>query len=278
MDDQFTESVKSLAANDMSQREIAEELKVPRSRVQKVLAATKAPVNTESQVSEDQLRKIIREELKSARDSAQTEDKEKASGQFPMIRKMGGGVEVISPEAVLRQYMGGTPEEEIELRAIMKFRASMLMVMDLVNIQKGSAEADAKRMIPILSLMKETREEQDAAASRAKASSEEIADRAAHETAAHLFGAISQNNTQVSSSLEQIRQTLNGKNDDPFSRLMNMMQSMQQMSQMFGMPMPGMMPGMMPGAPPPVSPGVSPPPNPQPIERYKINEMEEKDV
>ncbi len=274
MDDQFTETVKSLAANDMSQRDIAKELKVPRSRVQKVLAATKAPVNTEPQVSEDQLRKIIREELKSARDSAQADDKEKANGQFPMIRKMGGGVEVISPEAVLRQYMGGTPEEEIELRAIMKFRASMLMVMDLVNIQKGSAEADAKRMIPILSLMKETREEQDAAASRAKASSEEIADRAAHETAAHLFGAISQNNTQVSSSLEQIRQTLNGKNDDPFSRLMNMMQSMQQMSQMFGMPMPG----MPPGAPPPVSPGVSPPPNPQPIERHKINEMEEKDV
>jgi len=46
----------------------------------------------------------------------------------------------------------------------MKFRAAMLMVMDLVNIQKGSAEADAKRMEPILRLMKETREEQDAAA------------------------------------------------------------------------------------------------------------------
>ena len=104
---------------------------------------------------------------------------EKASGQFPVMRKMGGGMEMIAPEAVLKQYMGGTPEGEVELRAIMKFRAAMLMVMDLVNIQKGSAEADAKRMEPILRLMKETREEQDAAAARAKASSEDIADRAA---------------------------------------------------------------------------------------------------
>ncbi|MEN8614193.1 hypothetical protein ABFB09_02765 [Dehalogenimonas sp. THU2] len=274
MDDQFIEKVKELAAGGDSQRTIAEKLNVSRSQVQKVLAAPKISEDDAPLASEEQLRKIIREELKSARDSAQADDKEKANGQFPMVRKMGGGMEVISPEAVLRQYMGGTPEEEIELRAIMKFRASMLMVMDLVNIQKGSAEADAKRMIPILSLMKETREEQDAAAARAKASSEEIADRAAHETAAHLFGAISQNNTQVSGSLEQIRQILNGKNDDPFSRLMNMMQSMQSLSQMFGMPMPG----MMPGSPPPVSPGTQPPPNPQPIERHKINEMEEKDV
>jgi len=58
-------------------------------------------------------------------------------GVWPVIRKMGGGVEVIAPEAVLRQYMGGTPEEELELRAIMKFRAAMLMVMDLVSIQKA---------------------------------------------------------------------------------------------------------------------------------------------
>ncbi|MEL7562572.1 hypothetical protein [Dehalogenimonas sp. 4OHTPN] len=274
MDDQFVEKVKELAGGNMSQRKIAEKLNVPRNQVQKVLAASKAPADGAPQVSEGQLRKIIREELKSARESDKADEKEKANGQFPLVRKMGGGMEVIAPEAVLRQYMGGTPEEETELRAIMKFRAAMLMVMDLVNIQKGSAEADAKRMIPILSLMKETREEQDAAAARAKASSEEIADRAAHETAAHLLGAISQNNTQVSGSLDQIRQILSGKNDDPFSRLMNMMQSMQSLSQMFGMPMPG----MMPGAPPPGSPGIQPPPNPQPIERYKINETEEKDV
>jgi hypothetical protein len=148
----------------------------------------------------------------------------------------------------------------------------MLMVMDLVNIQKGDAEADAKRMMPILSLMKETRDEQDAAAARAKASSEEIADRAAHETAGQIYGAISQNNAQVSGTLDQIRQMLSGKSDDPFSRLLSMMQSMQQMAQMFGMPMPGIAPGA-PGG----QPGYQPPQT-QPIEKHNLNELEGQDV
>ena len=112
----------------------------------------------------------------------------------------------------------------------MKFRAAMLMVMDLVDIQKGLAEADARRMEPILRLMKETREEQDAAAARAKASSEEIADRAAQATAGQLYEAISQNQGQVNSSLEQIKQMIGGAGDDPFSQVVSMMQSMQQMS------------------------------------------------
>jgi hypothetical protein len=120
--------------------------------------------------------------------------------------------------------------------------------------------------------MKETREEQDAAAARAKASSEEIADRAAHETAGQVFGAISQSNAQTSGSLEQIRQLLTGKSDDPFSRLLNMMQSMQQMAQMFGMPLPGMTPGApYQGGPP----GGQPPTESHPIERHSINELEE---
>jgi len=184
MDDQFTEDVKRLREQKMSERKIAEELKVSRSKVHDTLQRLEQANSSKALVPEEKLREIIREELERARD-AEDEDDE-ANGRFPVIRKMGGGMEMIAPEAVLRQYMGGTPEEELELRAIMKFRAAMLMVMDLVNVQKGTAEADAKRMEPILRLMKETREEQDAAAQRAKASSEEIADRAAYETAGQL--------------------------------------------------------------------------------------------
>jgi hypothetical protein len=194
-------------------------------------------------------------------------------GVWPVIRKMGGGVEAIAPEAVLQKYMGGTPEEELELRAIMKFRAAMLMVMDLVNIQKGDAEADAKRMIPILSLMKETREEQDAAAARAKASSEEIADRAAYETANQLSQVISQNNTRITDSINQIRQAMGGKEDNnPLAQVLNSMQSMQQMMQMFGVVMPGMqgMPGQMPGTPQETQY--------HPIKKHKLEESEEKNV
>jgi len=268
MDDQFIQQVKELKEQKFSQMRIAEQLKVTRSKVRAALQTLKPPEESKALVPAEQMREIIREELKRARD--EEKEAEKAGSSFPIIRKMGGGAETIAVEAVLREYMGGTPEGEIELNALMKFRAAMLMVMDLVNIQKGSAEADAQRMMPILRLMKETREEQDAAAARAKASSEDIADRAAHETAGQLLGALSQNNAQVSGSLEQIRQMLAGKNDDPFSRLLNMMQPMQQMAQMFGMPLPGMVPGA-PGG----QGGFQPPAELNPIERHSINEMEE---
>ncbi|MFC1930655.1 C2H2-type zinc finger protein [Chloroflexota bacterium] len=192
-----------------------------------------------------EIAKVVRPEGEAIDDKAKQQD-----NVWPVVRKMGGGMEIMSPEAVLRQYMGGgTPEEQLELRAIMKFRAAMLMVMDLVNVQKGSAEADAKRMEPILRLMKETREEQDAAAQRAKASSEEIADRAAYETAGQLSQVISQNNTRITDSINQIRQAMGGKEENPLGQVLNSIQSLQQMMGMFGISMPGM-PGAQGGGPP----------------------------
>jgi len=271
MEDQFTEEVKKRKEQGQSERQMAAELNVSRSKIHNVLQGLKLSESGGSLVPEDKLREIIREELERAR-TVEDEAEVKTSGEFPIIRKMGGGMEMIAPEAVLKHYMGGTPEGELELRAIMKFRAAMLMVMDLVNIQKGSAEADAKRMEPVLRLMKETREEQDAAAARAKASSEDIADRAAQATASQLFGAVSQNNAQVTGTLDQIKQMVGGQSNDPFTKIVSMMQSMQQMSQMFGMPFPGMMPGGPPAA---GSPGTQPPAQPPPIERHSINELEE---
>jgi hypothetical protein len=192
-----------------------------------------------------EIAKVVRPEGEAIDDKAKQQD-----NIWPVVRKMGGGMEVISPEAVLRQYMGGgTPEEQLELRAIMKFRAAMLMVMDLVNVQKGSAEADAKRMEPILRLMKETREEQDAAAHRAKESNVEIADRAAYETATQLSQVIAQNNAKITDSINQIRQAMGGKEENPLGQVLNSMQSMQQMMGMFGISMPGM-PGAQGGGPP----------------------------
>lgn len=193
-----------------------------------------------------EIARLVRPEGEAIDDKAKQQD-----NVWPVVRKMGGGMEVISPEAVLRQYMGGgTPEEQLELRAIMKFRAAMLMVMDLVNVQKGTAEADAKRMEPILRLMKETREEQDAAAHRAKESNVEIADKAAYETAAQLSQVIAQNNARITDSINQIRQAMGGKEENPLGQVLNSIQSMQQMMQMFGIAMPGMT-GQAPGAAPP---------------------------
>jgi hypothetical protein len=121
--------------------------------------------------------------------------------------------------------------------------------------------------------MKETREEQDAAAARAKASSEVIAERAAQGVAGQLFGAVSQNNAQVSGTLDEIKQMVGGKSDDPFTRIVGMMQSMQQMAQMFGMPLPGMMPGAAPAA---GQAGGQQPVKAQPIEKHSITELEGK--
>ena len=109
---------------------------------------------------------------------------------LPVTRKTGGGAEITTPEAILKYYMTGGDPEKYELRGMMKLRAAMLMVMDLVNIQKAAAEADAKRLEPVLRLMKETREEQDAAAARAKSSSFEIAREAAHEAVGGVLGYI----------------------------------------------------------------------------------------
>ncbi len=275
MDDQFVEEVLKLKEQGLSERQMAVQLQASRSKVHSALEKLKQSTQSTALVPEDNLRAVIREELERARAAENAEDK--TDGAFPVMRKMGGGIEAIAPEAVLRHYMGGTPEGDLELRAIMKFRAAMLMVMDLVNIQKGSAEADARRLEPILRLMKETREEQDAAAARAKASSDDIADRAAQETAGHLLGAMGQNQSQVTGSLDQIRQMLSGKNDDPFSRMVGMMQSMQQMSQMFGMPLPGGMGMPMGGLPggPNAGVGTAEPP---PIEKHSKEDWEERNV
>ncbi len=273
MDDQFVEEVKRRKEEGQSERQMAAELGVSRSKVHNTLQEIKLAESSTALVPEDKLRTIIREELERVRTAE--EEEAKTRGDFPIIRKMGGGVEMIAPEAVLKHYMGGTPDGEIELRAIMKFRAAMLMVMDLVNIQKGSAEADAKRMEPILRLMKETREEQDAAAARAKASTEEIAERTAQSTASQLFGAISQGNNQLNSSIEQIRRIIAGQATDPFSQVVSMLQSMQQMAQMFGMPFPGMMPGAPQGGGPPDGQTVAEPPS---IEKHSAKEWEEGNV
>lgn len=279
MAEKLIQSVKEPKAKGASRKKTADELKAPPGQEE---AAPKTPEppkpdkeEGKASVSEDKLRDIIREELAAAREKEKEEaDQEKAAeekdnNRFPMVLKTGAGEEMIAPEEVLRQYMGGTPEGDIELRAIMKFRAAMLMVMDLVSIQKGSAEADAKRMMPILALMKETRDEQDAAAARARASSDEIAVRAAQETAGQLMSSISQNASQTGNSLEEIRQLLSGKKDDPFSRFLTMIGSLQQFTQMLGIKLPG-----MPGAAAPAQAGEQPL-QPQPIERHSVNELEQ---
>ena len=77
----------------------------------------------------------------------------------------------------------------------------------------------------------------------------EIADHAAYETANQLSQVIAQNNARITDSINQIRQAMGGKEENPLGQVLNSIQSLQQMMQMFGITMPGMVP---PGGAPPL--------------------------
>ncbi len=95
---------------------------------------------------------------------------------LPVVRKQ---TEVLESEALLRSYSDGSDQDQAELRGMMKLRAAMLMVMELAHIEEKFAAAEAKRLEPILKVLREGRDELDAAAARAKSSSFEMAQQAA---------------------------------------------------------------------------------------------------
>jgi len=99
---------------------------------------------------------------------------------------------------------------------------------------------------------------------------------AAREVAGELAGFVSQSNARVTNSIEQLRQLIGGQSDDPFTRMLSMMQSMQQLSQMFGMPMPGMMPGGMPAGQAGGQP-MQPPWQPPAVKRHSLSELGEEE-
>jgi len=194
------------------------------------------------------------------------EDDDREAG-LPVTTK---GTEIITPEAIMQRLANGSEDWHLRLEGMMLLRAAQRMNRDDIEMTRMQAEADATRIKPILDLMKETRLEQDAAAQRAKESNMEIAERTAYETAGQLSQVISQNNARITDSINQIRQAMGGKEENPLGQVLNAMQSMQQMMGMFGISMPGM-PGM------PASQGGGPPATqwqPPPITHRKRNESQ----
>ena len=105
--------------------------------------------------------------------------------KLPTVLKAGGGQEVISPEAILEAYLLSDGEPGVwMMRGFMLYRAAQLAVMDDVEIMKGQADAQAKAIKPILDVMEKAREDMDAAAERARASTEDVAQAAAAGAAA----------------------------------------------------------------------------------------------
>jgi len=162
---------------------------------------------------------------------------ESKEGNLPVTTK---GTEIITPEAIMQRLANGSQDWHLRLEGMMLLRAAQRMNRDDIEMTRMQAEADATRIRPILDLMKETRLEQDAAAQRAKESNMEIAERTAYETAGQLSQVINQNNARITDSINQIRQAMGGKEENPLGQILNSIQSLQQMMQMFGISMPGM--------------------------------------
>ena len=230
------ENIRNLRRQGYSARQVKEEFGYARSTVDQVFAEFIEP-------------------------EGKGEDDDREAG-LPVTVK---GTEIITPEGIMQRLANGSQDWHLRLEGMMLLRAAQRMNRDDIEMTRMQAEADATRIKPILDLMKETRLEQDAAAQRAKESNMEIAERTAYETAGQLSQVIAQNNARITDSINQIRQAMGGKEENPLGQVLNSMQSMQQMMQMFGVSMPGM-PGAQGGGPPEAQW------QPPPITRRKRNE------
>jgi len=179
MEDEMLQRVKELKDKGVKRKGIAKQLNISTSRVDRAFAKLKKiPPTTPNQgITEDKLREIIREEIN------QKEDRD--DSRLPLVLKTGKGQEVITPEGIMKYYLLGDGDTGAAmLKGMMMLRAAQLMVMNDVEIMKGQAEAQAAAIKPILDIMEKAREDMDAAAERARASTAEAAEAAAAGAAA----------------------------------------------------------------------------------------------
>jgi hypothetical protein len=124
--------------------------------------------------------------------------------------------QVINPETLLRRYLlnGGSHDDELRFQGMMELRASILLAMELATVQERMASAEAKRIEPLLKVLREGREELDSAAARAKDSSAQIAHDAAFEVAQGMGGAFS-------AEIRDLKAALPGKPEemDPIKKM-----------------------------------------------------------
>jgi hypothetical protein len=152
-----------------------------RDRIEELLDEGYKPVQIEREWGYDHrsVMRVARRRLQPERTQAPT---------LPMVLKAGSGHEVISPEAILQGYLLGDGERaQGRFEGMMMLRAAQMMVLTDVEIMKGQADAQARAIAPILKIMEQAREDQDRAAERARASTEEAAQAAAAGAAARAM-------------------------------------------------------------------------------------------
>ena len=112
------------------------------------------------------------------------------NGYMPAVVKKG---EILSPEFIVQHLANGDGGDDWAKRieGMMLIRAAQKMNREDAEIEVIRAEAEAKRLEPLLKVLREGREELDSAAARAKDSSAQIAHEAAFEVAQGMGGAFS---------------------------------------------------------------------------------------
>lgn len=169
-------------------------------------------------------------------------DKQGGPTRLPVVLKAGAGQELISPEAIIQNYL--VPDGEAGkwmLRGFMLYRAAQLAVMTDVEIMKGQSDAQAKALKPIMDIMEQARTDMDAAAQRAKDSNTEIAEMAAAGAAVRAVSHIDARFEELKAHKPDIASTPNPM-QGMMARTMEML-----MNQLMGQLMPGSQGGAIPG-------------------------------
>lgn len=125
------------------------------------------------------------------KENAKREEKQgENNGYMPAVVKKG---EILSPEFIVQHLANGDGGDDWAKRieGMMLIRAAQKMNREDAEIEVIRAEAEAKRLEPLLKVLREGREELDSAAARAKDSSAQIAHEAAFEVAQGMGGAFS---------------------------------------------------------------------------------------
>lgn len=164
--------------------------------------------------------------------------------RLPITLKAGQGREVINPDAILEHFLQADGDAGAwMLKGFMLYRAAQLAVMTDVEIMKGQAEAQATAIKPILDIMEKAREDMDAAAERAKASTEEVAQAAAAGAAARAAIHIDERFDQMAkqkADIATVQDPMKGLAARTMETIMN-----QLTGQMFGGKAPGLAPSFV---------------------------------
>jgi hypothetical protein len=186
----------------------AEDEQTQREKIDQLLDEGYTPLQIEKEwgYPHSTVREIAKKRI-TPKGTAQGGEKEDNTA-LPVVLKTGQGREVITPEGIMQRHLLGDGDHGAAmLQGMILLRAAQLMVMNDVEIMKGQAEAQSTALKPILEIMEKAREDMDAAAERARHSTEEAAASAAAAAAARAAAHIDQRFDELKHQKKDIAET-----------------------------------------------------------------------